>query len=296
MDHSHYGSTPQGKDGEHHVEDAGTFGGQGSTVCFFAAFECFTCVWLSLCIFAMLSGQPILIIFVLFGCCFHCCTQCIVGFVDIGNVKQMLESLKDGMDDGETAHVIEELKKVPPKVKVIAEAYHETTDHNSDGPSSTTTHIDHTEEKDFVYASWKDMSGHLTGLDEYKVASIEVVPKIQTDAGTDASLTSLTEQLLTKCRQAARGRQTRSRQKISLNHPKYEVGEAGKVFITCSPGEKPAGWMSTENYDMCRFAWPGLGSLYRIRFFTSVANLRYTMTKLISVNNQQGVGWNAYEV
>eukprot|EP00931_Biecheleriopsis_adriatica_P094820 TRINITY_DN68436_c0_g1_i1.p1 TRINITY_DN68436_c0_g1~~TRINITY_DN68436_c0_g1_i1.p1 ORF type:complete len:144 (-),score=20.88 TRINITY_DN68436_c0_g1_i1:372-803(-) len=85
-----------------------------------------------------------------------------VSMFDPGKVTEKLESLEGGMDDEQTAVVFEELRKIPPKVKVIAEAYH--TERSGSGDNETrSTVIDHTEKADFEYASWKDASGHVAG-------------------------------------------------------------------------------------------------------------------------------------
>merc|ERR1712151_430368 len=126
--------------------------------------------------------QPILIVMVLFGCCFHCCTQGALNSLDPGAVHASLKSLEEGMDDERTTAVFEELMRTPPTVKVVAEAYHtetETTGTGSNSSTTTRTVIDHREEQLFAYASWKDVSGHVTGLDDYKVAAVEVVPQIE---------------------------------------------------------------------------------------------------------------------
>jgi len=304
-----YGATePAGKEGslaksdvaEQHLERAGVFGGHGCTVCAVGVFEGFICVWLTLVLVALIQTRNgFLIFFVLFGCCFHCCTQRGITTMDPGAVNATLESLEKGMDDDHTAAVFEELRKVPATVKVVAEASHTETETSGAGENQQTTTrtvIDHREDEKFSYASWKDVSGRVAGLDEYKVAAVEVVPKIEcADAATTASLQSLTQRLLETCKKhVTRSGRAESHAEAELKHPKYEVG-GSRVFVTRSAGEEHASWMNTSTYTACRFAWPGLGTVYRILLFTSVANVRYTITKSISVNKQQGDGWNEWQ-
>lgn len=300
-----YGATePAGKEGslaksdvaEQHLEKAGVFGGHGGTMCFFAVFEGFTCVWLTIFLCLLIQRIDVAFIFLLFGCCFHCVTQGGITMMDPGAVNATLESLETGMDDEHTAAVLEELRKVPATVKVVAEASHTetTTCQGENQQTTTTTVIDHREDAKFSYASWKDVSGRVAGLDEYKVAAVEVVPQIEcADAATTASLQSLTQRVLETCKKhiIRSGRADSRKNEIKLKHPKYEVG-GSRVFVTRSAGEEHASWMNTDTYTACRFAWPGLGTVYRILLFTSVANVRYTITKCISVNKQQGDGWN----
>lgn len=215
-----------------------------------------------------------------------------VSCTDPAAVNQTLQSLDEGMDDEATAAVFDELRKVPAEVTVIAEASHqEWKDRGEDRTLETV--IDHRERANFPYASWKDVSGRAAGLDQYKVAAVEVVPRISSaDAETRASLKSLTDKLLDICRRYRHGGgDVKSYQAIRLNHPKGLTVNGSRVFVTSSAGENAPWWMGKANYTACRFLWPGLGAIYRLLVFKSLANLRYTITKSISVKRQDGAGW-----
>merc|ERR1712032_1638928 len=109
----------------------------------------------------------------------HLFIQCGIAALDPGQVHAALQSLEQGMDDERAAAVFEELRRVPPTVQVIAEACHDVSTGNASdrqqGMPDTDTVIDHTEQANFSFASWTDVSGHVAGLDKYKTASVEVV-------------------------------------------------------------------------------------------------------------------------
>lgn len=284
-----YGSEDSSDETKQSLEYAGLFGGHSCTMCFFAAFEGFTCLWLLLVILMLFTTRsPFLLIFVLFGCCFHCCTQAMLSMFDPGKVSETLGDMERGMEDESTAALFEELRRTPASVKVLAEAYHTETS-GSGEQQSTRTVIDHMEEENFLYASWKDVSGCVDGLDEYKFCAVEVVPKIEfADADTATSLNSVKERLLDECRRYRSS--VRSSDTVSLKHPKHEVC-GSRVFVTRSAGEDLPSWMTKDAYTMCRFAGPCCGTLYRTLFLISITNVRYTITKLISTNKQAGPGW-----
>jgi len=217
-----------------------------------------------------------------------------ISCTDPAAVNEKLESLDKGMDDDATADVFDELRKVPPEVTVIAQASHREWKDRPGGDATDRTLetvIDHTERAKFSYASWKDVSGRAAGLDKYKVAAVEVAPRIKcADRETTASLKTLTEGLLDICRRY-RGSDVNSWQAITLTHPKGFTVNGSRVFVTSSAGERPPFWMRKLNYTACRFLWPGLGAIYRLLVFTSLVNLRYTITKSLSVNRQEGAGW-----
>mmetsp|Transcript_29042 Transcript_29042/g.53446 ORF Transcript_29042/g.53446 Transcript_29042/m.53446 type:complete len:293 (+) Transcript_29042:78-956(+) len=289
MEPTNYGSVESCDKTEQPLEYAGVFGGHGCTMCFFAVFEGFTCCWLLLVIFAMFAQHmPVLLVMVLFGCFFHCVTQCMLTCMDPGNVGATLDSLESGMEDERTAAVFEELREIPATVKVVAEAYHTETE-GIGNDTRTKTVIDHREEANFPYVSWKDASGCVVGLEKHQVCAVEVVPKIEfADAATAASYQSLKERLLSICRRHRRS--VSSSQIVSLKHPKYEVN-GSRVFVTRSAGVDHASWMNKNTYTACRFACPCFGTIYRTLFFISISNARYTITKRISTSKKAGSEW-----
>lgn len=282
-------SLESGVETEQPLEDAGMCGGHGCAMCFFGVFELFTCFWLLAVIGCMIAFKvPVLLFFALFGLCFHCCTQCGLNVADPGNVNATLESLETGMDDESTAKVLEELKRIQPEVRVQAQAYH-TTSSGTGNNRRTSTVIDHTERADFPFASWKDTSGRLVGLEKHDIAAVEVVPKIEfVDTATEASFDSLKIRLMDICRRYRAS--VRSSDIVSLPHPVYGI-QGSRVFVTRTAGVNHASWMNKRIYTICRFAWPFFGTLYRTLFFVSMSNFRYTITKCVSTTMQQGPGW-----
>jgi hypothetical protein len=269
---------------EQDVEDAGLLGGHALVILFFAAFEGFTVVWL-VCVFQMGMGDGLstVIMPMFFGYMFHLATQWGLWQFDPGNVHAALESLEEGVDDKVTASIFEDLRRTPPTVRLTAEAYHET---RSGSRNTTHTVVDHTAQDEFRYGSWKDVSGSVAGLDNHAVAVVEVVAMIKcADTATTESLEKLMEGLKDECRKAAPGRSVRSGQRIVLEHPTYEV-DGSRVFATRSPGAEHAGWMKASIYTKCRFAFPFLGTIYRLIFFKSMAHVRYKVIKEISTTSQ----------
>jgi hypothetical protein len=302
--------TEEDDEAEQHMEDAGVFGGNGCCVSFYGVLEGCSCLWMALLACYKITGVqplgPALTIFILGSCLLTCLSlHCFMfmadPFFDFTGVGAILQSLEeDILEDEQTANIFKKLRDVPATVKVAAMAYHTVTVSHSNGTRTATRVMDHIEEANFSYASWKDVSGRVAGLDEYKIAAVEVVAKIKCHGGdggaTDKSLQSLKQQVLDTCQgYVTPGKATQAVPKadeISLKLPEYGV-DGSRVFVTCSTGEDSAWWMNKSTYTACRLAFAG--TAFRILLFTSMANVRYTITKCISVTKQQGDGWNEYK-
>lgn len=301
--------TEEDDEAEQHLEDAGVFGGKGCCVSFYGVLEGCSCLWMALLACYNITGVeplgPVLTIFILLFCLLgclsvHCFMFCAESTCDFTGVGAILQSLEEGkLQDEQTADIFKKLRDVPATVKVAATASHTVSTTDGNGNQTATRVIDHIEEANFSYASWKDVSGRVAGLDEYKIAAVEVVAKIKCHGGdggaTDKSLQSLKQQLLDTCQgYVTRGGAARAdpqSNEISLKLPEYGV-DGSRVFVTCSTGEDSAWWMNKSTYTACRLAF--VGTVFRILLLTSMANVRYTITKCISVTKQQGDGWNEY--
>jgi hypothetical protein len=294
-------------------KSAGIFGGHAGTVGFFALWEGFTLIWVLLTLSNLVGGGFgeeqrvttrinrnqeqaersvgfVIILFPILGYCFHLATQYFVGSIDPGRVHEMLRSLGNAMEDAEFARILVELRKTVPQLTVHAEAYHTTSTSHGDS-DLTTDHIDHVENQVFGYGSWKDMSGHISGLEKYQILAVEVNPVIEcANNQTRDSLANLHKLLKAKCAAAAPGKATRSYATVDLEHPTHPI-HGSKVFVTRSSGAKSAGWMNGSVYNCVRFAFPFLGTIYRIMFFTSMKNVRFTMSKHLSIHEELGPGW-----
>ena len=140
------------------------------------------------------------------------------------------------------------------------------------------------------YAAYRDVSGLVGGLDRYAVAMIEVEASFQcADEATKQAAQELLQLMLGICQR--HGRNTRSKSKTVLVHPTHAV-DGSRIFISRRAGVRAPRWMTVGVYTACKFAFPGLGSLYRIALLTSVSNVRYTVAKEISVHVQSGPGWS----
>merc|ERR1719282_830987 len=146
--------------------------------------------------------------------------------------------------------------------------------------------IDHTENADFHYDSWKDVSGHIRGLENYKFAIVEAVAMLQcADQATTMSLNDLEQRLLDSCREACpKYLQLRTSKVVCLMHPNYEV-KGVRVFATRSPGITTPVWMNNYFYMVCRFACPFLGTVYRLLFFRTMPTIRYKIIKRVTTKS-----------
>lgn len=286
---SDYESGDEEKEGSHQqMTDAGMCGGHGAIILFFAAFEGFTCFWmLAVASMMILQGQPFLIVMVAFGYMFHFCTQMGLSMADPGRVTATLTSLEEGLEDSDLVGILTDLRRTRPTITVTTQAYH-TTSSGSGKNRRTHTHIDHTETAEFPYASWKDVSGAIKGLDDHSVVALEVVSSFQpSDTPTGSKFTALQDRLFNVCSQYRTS--VRSETVVSLGGTHPVAGS--RVFVSRSPGAKTACWMSTKSYLVCRFAFPGLGTLYRVAFFMSMTNKRYSIIKQVSSRKQYGPEW-----
>jgi len=195
------------------------------------------------------------------------------------------------MEDNATASIFEDLRRCPVTVTAIAEAYHME---RSGGNSSTKMRVDHTEREDFQYAYWKDISGSVANLEDHAAVAVEVVATYEcADTNTTESRTALTERLLEACRKACPGKLVRSYERVCIEHASYEV-DRRRTFVTRSPGVEHPAWMATSYYTKCRFAFPLLGTIYRILFFRSMTHVRYNLIKQVTISGRgvPGSGWS----
>jgi hypothetical protein len=193
------------------------------------------------------------------------------------------------MQDDEFSKVLDQLRAAAPQLKVHAESYHTTTT-GSGEHRRTSEHIDAVEEELFKYSAWRDASGKVAGLEKYKIVAIEVVAVTEChDMATTQCLADLHNRLKGACYRRA-PHNTRSHEEVSLAHAKFPLKNS-RVFVTRSPGVKSAGWMTPSTYRKCRFALPFLGTIYRIVFLTSMANVKFRLSKEISWSEQSGAGW-----
>merc|ERR1719221_223309 len=118
-------------------------------------------------------------------CAVHIVSQGVLSLADPWGVGAILRSVKEDMDHTETTTLCDKLRHIRPSVRVEASAFGRRVGPQDRGHWADT----HYEDAEFRFASWSDVSGHITGLNEYAVAAIRLVPAIEcADPATVESL------------------------------------------------------------------------------------------------------------
>lgn len=247
----------------------------------FGAFEAATLLWMLFFIWNLIILQePFIIIFLAFGFVTHLAFQVTTSSMDVGGVRQALESLEETVDKDTTMQILSELRSLPPQITITAEAYH----HESKGTSHHRTEhvsIDHRETAVFNYGCWSDISGKLMGLEKYQIVSIAVLPEyICADEETDQALRDLEHSLTSLCKQHRRS--VRTTQSVRLAHPNYPVTDR-RIFVASNRAAKRSWWLRTRIYALCRYGCPFGGTLYRWLFHGMMTTVRYRLVKQVSV-------------
>eukprot|EP00929_Paragymnodinium_shiwhaense_P021541 TRINITY_DN14016_c0_g1_i1.p1 TRINITY_DN14016_c0_g1~~TRINITY_DN14016_c0_g1_i1.p1 ORF type:complete len:186 (+),score=8.80 TRINITY_DN14016_c0_g1_i1:561-1118(+) len=181
------------------------------------------------------------------------------------------------------------MRRIPPKVELYAKAYHtEQRQSGHDQGPNTVTVTDHVEKAEFKYASWRDDSGRIAGLDKYDVASVQVEAGFECgDEATRKNFTAQMGRMVEICKQYRQS--VMSGTEVTIVHPKLSLKDPVKIF-TRSPGAKASWWMSLGIYDRCRFVFPVAGTLYRCAFLSRVKHVRYKIMKTVFANRTTAPG------
>lgn len=265
-------------------------GGDCVTTVFLFFFEAFTAVWISSALWVSLKvGLPGLL-FVGFGFLFHWCTQSSIRSADPGKVHQTLQSLEEEVDDDATKRILQELSLAAPRITFNYEAYYTTTSPVGEN-TRTETHVAHTETAEFEYSSWRDISAQLPALENYDIVAVRIVPEFKcADSATVNAETNLRQQLHNIC--LKHRHQVRHSDHVLVNH-KIMSGSTSRILVSRTPGKKASAWMTDAFYTRCCFAFPFVGTIYRLMFFSCFLQIRHSVVKEVSISRKDGDNWKA---
>mmetsp|Transcript_116326 Transcript_116326/g.183989 ORF Transcript_116326/g.183989 Transcript_116326/m.183989 type:complete len:376 (+) Transcript_116326:89-1216(+) len=271
---------------------AGLFGSDSGNLRIFALAESLLLLLTLIFLFALIgSGEIALLAMLIFSCLCHCCLQYIILLFDPGKVSSSLQLLEmESMADKDAACIIDDLQRSPAFVEVNAEGYHtEVASTTNDIEKMPLTEvIDRRESRPFVYSSWKDVSGTVSGFEGSTITSLEVVPQIEcVDEATTKAKQELHKAALDACKHC---QSSRSYDKIIVRHQRYEVNDR-LLVMTRSPGILAPFWMRSYFYDIPRWLCPGCGCIFRALFLVKVAHVRFDLRKLVSLQKQTGLDW-----